>query len=447
MDVKESHEKILSVFEQFKQANDARIAEVEKKGHADPLLVAKVDKANAEIGRLEAERVKLEALVRELETKSARIQAAGAGTELDPAVVEHRKAFGAWMRKGVDAGLAELQEKAMSLTAGEGGYTVPQEMSGRIGVMERTAAPMLAEVETIPVSSDNYEEPIEDGESASGWVGDTDARTETTAPTFVQFKPSMGEVYANPKVSQRMLDDARWNIEAWLATRYGEKFGRDIDTAIVSGNGTTKPKGILAYTLAATGDASRAYGTIERLHSGTSGDFTANNVISLAYLLRPGYRQGAKFAAAALTWAKIRQFKDATSGQYLWQPGLAGGQPATLLGYPVIEDENVPAVAASAYALLFGNFKRAYTLVEVGAPLGDASPCRAPLGGRMRAEVLRTLLVAWDGVTPERVEAGAVLEGERAAHAVEQGFARSIDAAPESKALPRAPRNKGKGEG
>ena len=305
----------------------------------------------------------LEKQIREVETRANALGAQGAAEE--PVSKLHGKAFGKWLRKGSDEGLADLQQKAMSLTAGEGGYTIPQDLDAAIGKMERQYAPMLAEVSIIDASTETYEEPVVDGMSVSAWAAETGARAASTAPTFVKFTPTYGEAWANPQVTQRMLEDAKFDVEAFLAEDIGQSFGIAIDTAILSNASSNQPKGILAYTLAATADSSRAYGTIERIHSGTSGDFTANNLITLAYTLRAGYRMNAKWAMAPLTIAKVRQFKDATSGQYLWQPGLGGGNPSTLLGYPVIEDENVPAVAASAYSVLFGDFKRAYRLVNV----------------------------------------------------------------------------------
>jgi HK97 family phage major capsid protein len=355
-ELKKMLELLQKEWHEFKSQNDLRLKEIETKGKADPLTQEKVDKHALAIGGLEKS-------IHELETKANSL---GATRQDEPTASQlHSKAFRAFIRKGTEDGLEALQQKAMSLTAGEGGYTIPQDLDAVIGKMERQWAPMVNEVSTINVSTETYEEPVVDGMSVSAWAAETGARAASTAPTFVKWTPQYGEAWANPQVTQRMLDDAKFDIEAFLAEDIGQSFGIAIDTAVLSAAGTNQPKGILAHTPAATADSSRAYGSIERVHSGTAGDFTANNLITLAYTLRPGYRLGAKWAAAPLTWAKIRQFKDATSGQYLWQPGLGGGNPAQLLGYGCIEDENVPAVAASAYSVLFGDFKRGYRLVNV----------------------------------------------------------------------------------
>lgn len=353
-----AQEQLLKEWSDFRSENDRRLKEIEAKGSADPLTEEKIDKHSIAIGNLEK-------LVRELETKANRPGFGGEADAQKTAHAEHRKAFGHFIRKGREEGLEGLQQKAMSLTAGEGGYTIPQDLDTLIGQQERAMSPMLQEIGMLQVSTETYEEPVADGMSASAWAAETGARAASTAPTFVKFTPSYGEAWANPQVTQRMLDDAKFDVEGFLASDIGQSFGIAIDTAIIAGTGTNQPKGVTAYTLAATADASRAYGTIERVHSGNAGDFDADDLISLAYTLRPAYRLNAKWAAAPLTLSKIRKFKDVTSGQYLWAPGIGPGQPGTLLGYPVIEDENVPAVAASAYSVMFADWKRAYRLVEV----------------------------------------------------------------------------------
>jgi HK97 family phage major capsid protein len=346
-------------FEDFKALHARELAEVKAKGTANEETVAAVAKANTEISRQQKQ-------IDELQKAAGRIGATGAPSEMDATKAAHRKAFDGYMRKGVKDDLADLQVKSLQTTVdGDGGFAIPEELERSVGSMERALTPMEGEVSSITAGAETYEKLFTDGMAASGWVGETDARPDTATPTLASFKPFYGELYANPSATQKMLDDAFFNVEAWLAAEVAEKFAQDLDLAIVSGDGVKKPKGILAYVLAATGDAARAYGTIEKKHSGVAGSFTGNDLIDLTHLLRPGYRQGAKWAMAGTTVAYCRKFKDAASGQYLWQPGLGGGQPATLLGYTIVEDENIPVVAAAANAVLFANFKRAYKLVNL----------------------------------------------------------------------------------
>lgn len=358
MEVKEIAEQIKASFEQFKSENDRRLKEIEKNGRADPLTEEKINKHSDAIGALQKQ-------LDDVQKKAQRI-GSGSVSEADEAKATHRKAYGEFLRKGKHEGAAlrELEMKALQTTVEvDGGYAIPEELERNIGTMERQLSPLEAEVSSITVGAETYEKLLADGMAASGWVGEAAARPDTASPTLASFKPLYGEAYAKPKATQKMLDDAFFDVEAWLAEEISQKFAQDIDAAIASGDGVNKPKGVLAYPLEATGDATRAYGTIEKKHSGVAGDFTSDNLIDLVHLLRPGYRQGAKFAMAGTTVAKIRKMKD-SSGNYLWAPGLVG-QPSQVLGFQIVEDENIPIVAAASNSVLFGNLKRAFKLVNL----------------------------------------------------------------------------------
>jgi HK97 family phage major capsid protein len=177
----------------------------------------------------------------------------------------------------------------------------------------------------------------------------------------------MGELYANPAASQSMLDDAAFDVEAWLGEEIGREFGVAEGVAFVSGTGVNQPKGFLTYATAATADSARAFGTLQHVATGVSGAFAAtapeDALIDLVHALRPVYRQGAVFVMNSKTLARVRKMKDA-DGTFLWRPGLEAGQPATLLGYPVIEAEAMPDIAASSLSIAFGNFASGYVIAE-----------------------------------------------------------------------------------
>jgi HK97 family phage major capsid protein len=176
----------------------------------------------------------------------------------------------------------------------------------------------------------------------------------------------MGELYANPTASQAMLDDAQFDVEEWLAGEIAAEFAKAEGAAFVNGNGTNRPRGFLQAPVAATADATRAFGTLQYVASGAAGDFAANGadrLIDLVQTLRAPYRQGASFVMNAATAARIRKFKT-SDGQFLWQPSLVTGTPATLLGYPVVEAEDMPDVAANSLSIAFGNFRAGYLIAE-----------------------------------------------------------------------------------
>ena len=356
-EVKKLMEKLTTEFEQFKTENDRRLKEVELKGRADPLTEEKINKHSSAIGALEKS-------INELVAKLNR-PGAGVGQAATEEQAEHRKLFAKYMKKGQDAGLADLQQKLLQIGVdGDGGYAVPEELDRNIGRMETDAMPMEGLVSSLTMGGESYEKLYDLEGATSGWVGETDDRPETDTPEVGSFKPVYGELYANPFATQKMLDDAFFDVEAWLTESVARKFAEDLDAAIVSGNGVVKPKGILAYSLAATADATRAWGVIEKMHSGGAGTLTADNLIDLTLKLKPGYRQNAKWLMASATVGYIRKLKDAND-QYLWQPSIQAGQPSVLLGHALVEDENVPAMASGAHSVIFGDYKRAYKLINI----------------------------------------------------------------------------------
>jgi HK97 family phage major capsid protein len=312
------------------------------------------EKANAGITALKAQ-------IRELETKAARPSAAA---QDESQKTEQSKAFRTWMARD-EKGLSPEQVKLLQVGAeGDGGVAVPEELDRTIGKTLRDACPMLSLVSVIN-GTESYEKLFDLAGTTSGWVGETDARTETSTPTLTSVKPFFGELYANPFATQKMLDDVFFNAEAWLAESVSEKFAEDIDEAILNGTGTKSPKGILKYTLAETADATRAFGQIEKMTTDTQNSVKDTELIDFVHKLKAGYRQQATWLMSTLMVAKVRKLKDSTTGQFMWQPGLAAGVPDVLLGRPIVEDERVPAPAAGATAALFGDFKRAYKVVMV----------------------------------------------------------------------------------
>lgn len=269
----------------------------------------------------------------------------------------------------VRSGSGGIEVKALSgATDGAGGYAVPQEIDALIDATLKSISPIRAIANVVQVGSSGYRKLVTSGGFASGWAAETGARAETATPAFNEVAPPSGELFANPAASQAMLDDMGFNVEEWLAEEIGREFASAEGAAFVNGNGTNKPKGFLAAATAATADGTRAFGTLQHIVSGAAGDFNAkpdDKLIDMVQLLRPPYRQGACWVMNSATLARIRKFKT-SDGAFLWAPSLATGQPATLLGYPVVEAEDMPDIAANALAIAFGNFKAGYLIAERG---------------------------------------------------------------------------------
>jgi HK97 family phage major capsid protein len=214
------------------------------------------------------------------------------------------------------------------------------------------------------VGTSDYKKLVNIGGTTSGWVDEDDARPETAASKLAALTPHMGEIYSNPAATQQMLDDVFFNAEGWTAEEVATEFAEEENLAFLSGNGTKKPKGILAYTSVTTADATRTFGQLQHKETAGATAITGAELIDLVYLLRSKYRNGAAWMMNSTSMAYVRKLTDSVTGQYLWAPGLAAGQPSQLLGYAVEENEDMADVAASAVAVMFGNFKRAYMIVD-----------------------------------------------------------------------------------
>ncbi len=274
-----------------------------------------------------------------------------------------------YLRKGDAAGAPELKSFSIG-SPGDGGVTVPNEIDTVIDETLKNISPIRSIASIVQVGSANYRKLIAVGGVQSGWAGETAARPTTGTPTFVEIVPPMGELYANPTASQAMLDDAMFDVETWLAGEIATEFARAESVAFVTGTGIGQPKGFLTVPVAATDDTTRAFGTLQYIASGVDGGFPATNpqdkIIDLVHALRPPYRQGAVFVMNSSTLARVRKMKDST-GAFIWQPGLSADQPATLLGYPVVDAEAMPDVANGSLGIAFGNFKAGYLITERNA--------------------------------------------------------------------------------
>lgn len=238
-----------------------------------------------------------------------------------------------YLRRG-----SEVELKSVTGTVAEdGGYAVPQEIDAAIDATLRDISPIRSIANVVRVGSAGYRKLVTQNGVTSGWASETATRPETATPTFHEIVPSFGELYANPAATQAMLDDAAFDVESWLAGEIATEFAKAEGAAFVNGDGINKPRGFLRSDVASTGDATRAFGTLQYVAAGAAGGFASANpqdrLIELVHALRAPYRQGASWVMNASTLATIRKFKT-SEGAFIWQPGLSAGQPDMLLGYP-----------------------------------------------------------------------------------------------------------------
>ena len=346
-------------FEEFKKTNDARIAAVESKGHAPVDLEIKLGTINSELNRIGKELDEL--------AKKANRPPAPQGSGLTAEQVEHKTAFrDKFMRKGITDGLTALEQKALRVGSDpDGGYFADTETVGAIDRVAMNTVCMRQIATVTAISTSSWKEPIVTSGMSSGWAGETTTDSETTNPKMAEIEIVPGTQWVEPYATNQMLEDASIDIGAWLAEEAGFTFATDEDAAFISGTGVNKPRGILGYTMVV--DSSYVWGKVGWVVSGKSSAFTdtdpADALVNLQTALKVRYWPGANFLMKGTTLAEVRKFKDGF-GNYLWQPGLTLGAPSLLLGKPVALSDNMPTIGVDSYSIAFGDFKRAYRIVD-----------------------------------------------------------------------------------
>lgn len=280
----------------------------------------------------------------------------------------HKKAFAAYLRSGEDDGLRSLsfEEKALSTAvAAEGGYLVDPQTAAEIVGALRSAASVRTVANVVQVEASAFDVLIDHSDVGAGWATEVTERTETGTPIVDRISIPLHELSALPKASQRLLDDSAFDVENWLAQRIADKFSRSEAQAFIMGDGVDKPTGFLNYPK--VDDELWTWGSLGYIPTGSTGDFRtsdpADAIVDLVYALGARYRANGTFVMNSKTAGTVRKMKDA-DGRFLWSDGLAAGEPARLMGYPVLVAEDMPDIAPDAYAIAFGDFRAGYTVAE-----------------------------------------------------------------------------------
>lgn len=280
----------------------------------------------------------------------------------------HQKAFADYLRSGDDAGLRGLvlEGKAMSTTvSADGGFLINPQMNDRIQGVLRSTASIRSIANVVNVESSSFDVVIDRTDLGTGWATELVNFAETATPVIERISIRIYELAAMPRASQRLLDDAAFDVEGWLAERIANRFARAEAQAFIAGDGVDKPKGFLSYNKVA--NASWAWGQLGYVPTGGAADFAPTNasdaIVDLVYSLGAQYRANATFVMNSKTAGAVRKMKDA-DGRFMWSDGLQLGEPSRLMGYPVLIAEDMPDIAASAYAIAFGDFHAGYTVAE-----------------------------------------------------------------------------------
>jgi HK97 family phage major capsid protein len=393
IEVKKLIEQQGQAWEDFKKTND-EILKAKADGKAFGDLETKLAKISTDMDKL----TELKNQIEEVMTKLQREEATG-GTKATEALAVEVKQFNAMIRadfqskgKAIPADLDAKQyseykgvffklvagvpidslsgDERKALSAGsdpDGGYMLPHSTVGRMvtKIFEQSTMRQLATVQSI--STDKLEGIVDNDESDAGWVSEMGARNDTDTAQIGKYEIQAHEMYAQPKTTQKLLDDAATDVEGWLAGKTADKFGRVEGAGFTTGNGVGKPRGLFAYDTAATSDETRAWGTFEHIKTGANGTFHTTKADPLQELIgafKDQYLQNAQWLMRREMRTAIRKMKEASSDRYLWEPSLQAGQPDRLLGYVARIDQYVPAMATDSLSLAFGDFKEAYTIVD-----------------------------------------------------------------------------------
>jgi HK97 family phage major capsid protein len=291
---------------------------------------------------------------------AARTPLAGATETVAP----HKKAFNAYVRSGDDDGLRglELEGKALSAAVNsDGGYLVDPQTSDIVKSVLNTTASIRAIASVVNVEATSYDVLVDHSDVGAGWATEASTVGESDTPQIDRITVQLHELSALPKASQRLLDDAAFDIEGWLAGRIADKFARAEAGAFINGDGIDKPKGFLAHST--VDNDVWAWGNLGYVPTGVAGDITPDAIVDVVYALGAQYRANASFVMNSKTAGLVRKLKD-MDGRFLWSDGLAAGEPARLMGYPVLIAEDMPDAGADAFAMAFGDFNAGYTIAE-----------------------------------------------------------------------------------
>ena len=354
LEINEKLEKLENTWEHFKQVNNERLLQLEKKSSVDPLTEIKLEKLNDAI---EEQKSKIDELEIAMSRPYSSIEEYKSNDD-----IQYKSAFNNYLKKGIEEQLANIEVKrdlttAIDTSTSYGGYLLTPNIQKMVydKIDDLCIMRKICSVQTISSSS---LEVIDSSGMTPSWIGETGAVNDTDTSIFSKKTINTHDLIAQPKVSQKLLDDAAIDLEEWLANRLSIDFAGAEENAFINGTGDSanQPKGILSYV-----------GESEGIEAITSTNdtlsFDENDILDLYYSLGDKYVNNASFLLPRTAMKQIKMLKDATSGQYLWNPALLTGTTDTLLGCPIYQSSYMPAVGKGTKSIIFGNFSY-YQIVD-----------------------------------------------------------------------------------
>jgi HK97 family phage major capsid protein len=357
----ETHDKVLETHDALKKA-DAQIVALELAGKNVPEgLKETLAQVQTAMTKSDEAHTAIQTKFTEMEAKLSSLNIKEMECKADE--VAHSDAFFQMMRKGIKSVeheqlLDDLQQKTMYAASDpDGGYAIPRPTVDRIVKDITESSPVRQFATIVTIGGEEYKYLIDIDDNGAGWVSERASRPKTDTAQIQMGNIPAHEMYANPFVTQKQLDDAAFDIEGWLNGKVATKFGRLEASAFVLGDGAGKPRGFMTYA------AGSSWGQIEQVNSGSATAVTADGLILLQNALKAEYAASAVFCMRRSTVGQIRLLKSHDS-QYIWQPGLQAGEPATLLGDPVVRMADMPAIGSGTTPIAYGNLAETYTIVD-----------------------------------------------------------------------------------
>jgi HK97 family phage major capsid protein len=325
---------------------------------------------------MEAKHLELEKDLTELKTAFNRAPAADGKEHLEKSREVQKKLFNDFARTKTSNNVAYDEflksvdvPEAKTLSAGgdpSGGYLLMPEFGGVIKTYAYESSPIRTLASVTTIGTDTLEYVLDNDANTSGWVGEQATRPTTNTPTFGKLIISVNELYSNPSVTQKLLDDAMFDVEAWLAAKVAEEFGRKEATAFVTGNGVAQPKGIMSYASSgASTTTTVAAQQIEQVVTGDAANFTYNGLVNLQNSLKEDYQTNAVFLFRRASNANIMLIKDG-QGHPIFNMSFdknVGLQPS-LMGQPCYYAADIAAIGSNALAMAYGDVRKAYQIVD-----------------------------------------------------------------------------------
>lgn len=376
--IKEKFEELSKDINAFKEANDSRLKLIEGQKFAPADLEQKTDEINEKVDRslqlvedLQKEMKRLPETPTEADTKaSKKFMRHKMRLEAVPEDVKtaYHKEWEQWFKEqGIDVkDMPREYQKALSVdTETEGGFFVRPTVSAEIMQKVYESSPLRQLADVMTISGDAFEMPADWADFSTSWNGEQTSRsvTATNAP-FKELRIPLHSLEAYPRVTQKLLDDAMINIEALVADKVAGAFGRAEATAFISGNGISRPRGILTYT-AETG--TDTFGQIEQVNSGHASQLTGDGLIDLQNSLYEAFQSNARWLMRRASFGAIRKLKD---GEGLYLFSVSGGRISDgqmgldLLGRPVHFASDMEAVSAGNLPIAYGDFRSGYLIVD-----------------------------------------------------------------------------------